>query len=135
MKAKIGVLLLLLTAVSLKAQSNLSTECGISIPKLFEPNAETGIIMEIETADVQHFEMKIYNNWGIQVFESKMTVKSGMQAVDRKRIKVKSDGSDDIKLNLDLKNGTYYYTLDTFCTDGSRKVKEGNLQLIRTEKH
>jgi hypothetical protein len=139
MKTKISVLLLSLTVFFARAQSAdqmkpTDAACAVIIPDFFEPNAVNGKILDLETAGVQYFEMKIFNCWGVKLFESDIqaSVKTGMQSIERKQISVALNHRDALKFNQDLENGTYFFTLNTFCLDGQMKAQEGNIQLIRT---
>ena len=140
MKAKIGVLLLSLISLFAAAQSEIAenlnnNSCGIYIPEMFEPNVETGEILDFETLGVLTFEMKIFNHWGLKVLESSQTasVKSGLQSLETLKLQFLSTGADDVKYNNELDSGVYYYSVSFICADGDFFENEGSLQLLRTE--
>lgn len=94
----------------------VGSACPFFIPNAFTPNGD-GINDEfrIFTDGNQEFEFKIFNRWGQLLFQTNDP----------------DMGWDGRYQGLPQPMGVYVYTLETLFTNGTRKVRSGNLTLIR----
>jgi hypothetical protein len=132
MKFKKAVLLSLyvLLAIGAGAQTNhieINLKCFFEMPDSFEPNTTFGKIMKVRVSAVKKIDVTIYNKWGQKVLEARLSdVYSGNMHF----------GNKDLMLiysaETDLSSGTYYYSTNSVCANGSLLSEEGELRLIRT---
>ncbi|MCS6916555.1 MAG: gliding motility-associated C-terminal domain-containing protein [Chitinophagales bacterium] len=94
----------------------VGSACPFFIPNAFTPNND-GINDEfrIYTDGNQEFEFKIFNRWGQLLFQTNDP----------------SKGWDGRYQGVPQEMGVYVYALETLFTNGTRKVRTGNLTLIR----
>jgi hypothetical protein len=111
-------------------------ESFVRIPNSFEPNVEYGHLLDVEVFEFSKIDVKIYNNWGVQVAESSLKNKKSKQKTNSLTLnKLKlSKQKNDQKLNKDLKEGTYFYVVDIYSHDGEKVTKEGEIRLLRTQR-
>lgn len=62
--------------------------------------------LDIELVGVESLEIKVWDTWGQHI-----------KSIDN------------------LQENTYYYQIDYLCQDGTSKTKEGDIQLIKNDKH
>lgn len=139
MKSKIMIITLLLFKIVLNAQYyelNNSDEisCEVFIPDYFEPNPANGKIIELEAIAVNKISIKIYNNFGVTIFESEKieSKKTGLQSIERKIFKISTENPE--LYSKSFTNGNYYYSLNILCKNNEIIEREGEFQLIRTER-
>jgi hypothetical protein len=111
--------------------------CGISIPNSFEPNVAFGDILNIESSGISKLDLKIFNQWGLKVLESKFVNQSSLFDIGNpfsKKIRLLSTGNDDVSSNNQLAEGNYYYVLEVCCQSGDKITKEGEIKLLRTQR-
>lgn len=112
------------------------SESLVKIPNNFEPNVEYGNLLDVEVNEFAKIDVKIYNNWGIQVAESTLKNKKSKQKTNSLTLnKLKlSKQKNDQKLNKDLKEGIYFYVVDIYSHNGEKVTKEGEIRLLRTQR-
>ena len=104
--------------------------CAVRIPKNFNPNPLHGQLLHIEALGISKIEVKIYNNWGVQVAASTLSGEFPPNYATKK-LNLKQN---EIQFNQEMKEGTYYYVLDICCFNGEKTIKEGEIRLMKTQK-
>lgn len=70
------------------------------------PNHFNSHNLDIELIGVESLEIKVWDNWGRHI-----------KSIDN------------------LEEGLYSYQIDYLCQDGTQKTKEGDIQLLKNNKH
>jgi hypothetical protein len=137
MKFKKAVLLSLyvLLAIGAGAQTNhieTNLKCFFEMPDSFEPNTTFGKIMKVKVSAVEKIDVTIFNKWGQKVLEAGLSdVHSGNMHFGNKDLMLIYSAETEGK-HTDLSSGTYYYSTNLVCANGSLLSEEGELRLIRT---
>jgi hypothetical protein len=100
-------------------------------PKFFNPNPFNNKLINIQALGLSKIDIKIYNNWGIQVAESTLIGENNLALASKKL----SLTQNELQFNQEMKEGTYYYVLDICCINGEKTVKEGEIRLSKTQKN
>jgi len=109
---------------------NMVNGCAASIPNSFKPKPSYNELLKIEALGISKIEVKIYNNWGVQVAESSLVNRNIHNVFSKKS----SLSQNDIKFYQDMKEGIYYYELNISCFNGEKTVKEGEIRLMKSQK-
>ena len=104
--------------------------CDVNMPNSFNPNPSYNELLEIEAIGISKIDVKIYNNWGVQVAESSL-IHRNVRNFFSKKSSLLQNG---IKFHQEMKEGTYYYELNICCFNGDKSVKEGEIRLMKTQK-
>jgi hypothetical protein len=111
--------------------ANSKNGCAVKIPKIFNPSPFNNQLINVEALGISKIDVKIYNNWGIQVAESTLIGENHLNYASKKL----SLTQNELNFNQDMKEGTYYYVLDICCINGKKTVKEGEIRLFKKQKN